>query len=77
MYEQPKLIPVGDAEDVVLGGSPSGPDIDANWPVCRRSGFGRALGLTQSDAVQDSLPARWASNQAQAPGRLASASRLA
>jgi hypothetical protein len=32
MYEQPKLIPVGDAEDVVLGGSPSGPDIDANWP---------------------------------------------
>jgi hypothetical protein len=31
MYEQPKLIPVGDAEDVVLGGAPSGPDIDANW----------------------------------------------
>ena len=25
MYEQPKLIPVGDAEDVVLGGFPSGP----------------------------------------------------
>jgi hypothetical protein len=31
MYEQPKLIPVGDAEDVVLGGRPSGNDIDANW----------------------------------------------
>jgi hypothetical protein len=31
MYEQPKLIPVGDAEDVVLGGYPSGHDIDANW----------------------------------------------
>ena len=31
MYEQPKLIPVGDAEDVVLGGSPSGADIDMNW----------------------------------------------
>jgi hypothetical protein len=31
MYEQPKLIPVGDAEDVVLGGFPSGPDFDGNW----------------------------------------------
>jgi hypothetical protein len=31
MYEQPKLIPVGDAGDVVLGGVPSGSDIDANW----------------------------------------------
>jgi hypothetical protein len=33
MYEQPKLIPVGDAEDVVLGGVPSGPDFDGNWIV--------------------------------------------
>ena len=31
MYEQPKLIPVGDAENVVMGGTPNGPDIDANW----------------------------------------------
>ena len=31
MYEQPKLIPVGDAEDVVLGGIPSGNGMDANW----------------------------------------------
>ena len=31
MYEHPKLIPVGDAEDVVLGGMPTGPDMDANW----------------------------------------------
>ena len=31
MYEQPKLIQVGDAEDVVLGACPSGADIDANW----------------------------------------------
>jgi len=31
MYEQPKLTPVGDAEDVVLGGFPSGPDFDGNW----------------------------------------------
>jgi hypothetical protein len=33
MYEQPKLIPVGDAGDVVLGGFPVGPDFDGNWPV--------------------------------------------
>jgi hypothetical protein len=33
MYEQPKLIPVGDAEDVVLGNVPSGPDFDGNWPI--------------------------------------------
>ena len=33
MYEQPKLIPVGDAKDVVLGGLPCGPDFDTNWPV--------------------------------------------
>jgi hypothetical protein len=33
MYEQPKLIPVGDAEDVVLGGFPSGPEIDANFVI--------------------------------------------
>jgi hypothetical protein len=33
MYEQPKLIPVGDAENVVLGGFPCGPDFDTNWPV--------------------------------------------
>ena len=31
MYEQPKLTSVGDAEDLVLGGIPSGPDCDANW----------------------------------------------
>lgn len=31
MYKQPKLVPVGDAEDVVLGNFPSGPEIDANW----------------------------------------------
>ena len=31
MYKQPKLIPVGDAEDVVLGVAPSGSEIDANW----------------------------------------------
>ena len=31
MYEHPKLVPVGDAQDVVLGFSPSGTDIDANW----------------------------------------------
>jgi hypothetical protein len=31
MYEHPKLIPVGDAKDVVLGAFPSGNDIDANW----------------------------------------------
>jgi hypothetical protein len=33
MYEHPKLVPVGDAEDVVLGFSPSGTDIDANWVI--------------------------------------------
>ena len=33
MYEHPKLIPVGDAEDVVLGYCPSGSDIDTNWFV--------------------------------------------
>jgi len=33
MYEQPKLTPVGDAEDVVLGGIPYGPDFDGNWPI--------------------------------------------
>jgi hypothetical protein len=31
MYEQPKLTPVGDAEDVVMGGTPCGPDFDLNW----------------------------------------------
>ena len=31
MYEQPKLTPVGDAEDVVLGGLPCGSDFDTNW----------------------------------------------
>jgi hypothetical protein len=33
MYEQPKLIPVGDAKDVVLGGIPIGADFDGNWPI--------------------------------------------
>jgi len=33
MYEQPKLIPVGDAENVVLGGFPFGADFDGNWIV--------------------------------------------
>jgi hypothetical protein len=31
MYEKPKLIPVGDAREVVLGYVPTGGDIDGNW----------------------------------------------
>jgi hypothetical protein len=31
MYEKPTLIPVGKAEDVVLGSWPGGDDIDGNW----------------------------------------------
>ncbi len=39
MYEQPKLIPVGDAEDVVLGGTLSGPTSTATgqyWSLSSR-----------------------------------------
>jgi hypothetical protein len=31
MYEQPKLNPVGDARDVILGIAPSGDDMDGNY----------------------------------------------
>lgn len=30
MYEKPKLITVGDVEEVVLGVFPTGPDVDGN-----------------------------------------------
>jgi hypothetical protein len=33
MYESPKLNKVGDVQDVVLGISPTGDDIDATWIV--------------------------------------------
>jgi len=33
MYENPKLVRVGDVEEVVLGFSPSGTDIDGNFTV--------------------------------------------
>jgi hypothetical protein len=33
MYENPKLVRVGDVEEVVLGQVPSGDDIDGNFPV--------------------------------------------
>ena len=31
MYEKPELIPVGKAQDVILGYFPPGPDLDGNW----------------------------------------------
>ena len=33
MYENPKLIPVGEIDEVVLGYDPSGADIDGNFNV--------------------------------------------
>ncbi|HEY2017549.1 MAG TPA: hypothetical protein VGH38_28785 [Bryobacteraceae bacterium] len=37
MYEKPELTRVGDAEDVILGSSWDGGDMDMNWSIANNN----------------------------------------